>query len=149
MLASIYLFGSHLLTGLLVRQVIDALQGVGVPDWSVWTFLLLLLLVEASRTTNLAWSIGIYMDELFLIEALVRRNSFGWLLNAPGTRLLGESSGGALTHLRDDAHEVTHWIEALFDVAGVLTYAVVSVIIMFTINWQITLADDRAAAGHR
>lgn len=74
----------------------------------------------------------------YTIQALLRTNLLAGIMHWPGHNLPA-SPGEAISRFRDDVHEVDEYIESWVDFWGRLAYAVISIVIMARINWQITL----------
>jgi ATP-binding cassette subfamily B protein len=60
------------------------------------------------------------------------------IMRWPG-RNLPASPGEAMSRFRDDVNESVEYVESWVDFWGMLVFAVMSVSIMASINWQITL----------
>lgn len=131
--------GLPVLTGLAGREIFDALEGGSRWGWSPWAFVVALFVAEMLRLGAFRVAFGIFIDQWFILESLVRRNVMDHLLNAAGARLLPDSSGAAVTTLRDDIHDVGDWVEGLTDLGGLVVFVSSSLAVMFSINWVITL----------
>jgi ATP-binding cassette subfamily B protein len=131
--------GIPVLTGLAVREIFDALEGASRWGWSPWAFVVALFVAEMSRLGAFRLGFGIFIDQWYILESLVRRNVMDHLINAAGARLLPDSSGAAVTTLRDDIHDVGDWVEGLTDLGGLVVFVSASLAVMFSINWLITV----------
>lgn len=131
--------GMPALTGLIIRAIFNALEAPVAQGPGPWVFVLALFLAELTRVGTFGYAFSIFIDQWYIIESLVRRNVMDHLLNAPGSRLMPDSSGSAVTTLRDDIHDVGDWVEGLTDLSGLFIFVGSSLAVMFSINWQITL----------
>jgi ATP-binding cassette, subfamily B, bacterial len=75
----------------------------------------------------------------FTLDALLRRNLLGWLLQAPGTRRLPDTPAEAVSRFRDDVDDVAAYTEVWVDSAGFLIYSVVAIALMWRVDPVITL----------
>jgi ABC-type multidrug transport system fused ATPase/permease subunit len=151
---NVVLWSSHyllpLIPGLLIRGVLDALSGErSAAEGQVWTFLALLLGVGVARMAVLMWGVMASNEERFSTSTLVRWNLLSGILDLPGARALVEPAGATLSRFRDDAKEIEDIIDWLLDVVGQSLFAVVALIIMFSISPTITLASRRGSRSSR
>ena len=130
---------SQLAPGLITRVILDDLTGAAPAGIGFWTLLVILAGVETSRlAANFSKRYG---EETFryTVEALLRKNIVANLLRRPGAMGLAVSTGDAISRLRGDVAEVADFPTWLPHVLGHVAFAVVAVVIMFTINPTITL----------
>jgi len=125
--------------GLLSKAIFDGLSASTRVGMNTWTAIALMGVLGAARVGLFRLGFRTYVDFWFLLEALLRRNLLDWMVLGPGTRPLSESGSQSVTRFREDVHDVSEYIEAWVDVAGVLSYALVALIIMYRINPTITL----------
>lgn len=125
--------------GLLSKVVFDQLSGSAEVGMNIWTAIALVGVLGAARVGLFRVGFVTYIDYWYLMEALLRRNLLDWTVQGPGTHPLKESGSKSVARFRDDVHDVSDYIEAWVDVAGVLAYAFVALIIMYRINPTITL----------
>ena len=129
-----------LLTGLLTRMFFDTLSGDAPAQFGVWSLLGLLAATEGLRM--IVWVVFwlMYLTLWFSLEALLRRNLFGWLMQGTGTRTLPASPGEAVSRLRDDVNEMLIFLDAWLDSSGLFIFMLGALIIMAQINLTITMA---------
>jgi ATP-binding cassette subfamily B protein len=72
------------------------------------------------------------------LQAVLRTNMLAGIMRWPG-RNLPASPGEAMSRFRDDVEEVVEYVESWVDFWGRLMYAVISIVIMARVNWQITI----------
>nr|WP_293911699.1 ABC transporter ATP-binding protein [Deinococcus sp.] len=75
----------------------------------------------------------------FTLDALLRRNLLGWLLQAPSTRRLPDTPAEAVSRFRDDVDDVAAYTEVWMDAAGFLIYSLVAIFLMWRVDPVITL----------
>ncbi|HEV8633156.1 MAG TPA: ABC transporter ATP-binding protein [Chloroflexota bacterium] len=127
-----------LLVGLAVRGFFDALSGAAPASANGWTMLALLLAAAAGRVSVLGGAVWLFATYWFSIEALLRRNIFEWIVEAPGTRRLPDSSGEAISRFRDDVREALRYVDNWVDLWGMVASVVVALAVMLSINPSIT-----------
>ncbi|PAD75424.1 ABC transporter ATP-binding protein [Paenibacillus campinasensis] len=81
-----------------------------------------------------------WVTYIYHIQAILRTNMLAGIMRWPG-RNLPASPGEAMSRFRDDVEEVVEYVESWVDFWGRFVFAVVSVIIMANINWQIMLVS--------
>lgn len=128
-----------LLAGILVGVFFDALSGSAGAGWNVWTILAALVGVWLARVGILYGAIVSWSDFWFTIEALLRRNMFGWLVGGPGSRRLPGSGGEAVSTFRDDVEAAIEYMDGWLDLLGEAVYAIFALIIMLSINATVTI----------
>ena len=129
------------LNGLIAQAFFDDLSGaVAVSTLSrVWLLLGLLLVVGAARMITFFGSFAIFATYEYTIQALLRKNLLGWLMNGPGAPSLPDSPGEAISRFRDDVEEVFNWIDVVFDFGGSLVFAGAATVLMYRIDRSLTL----------
>jgi ATP-binding cassette, subfamily B, bacterial len=75
----------------------------------------------------------------FGIESLLRRNLLAHILNRPGARAIPGAPGEALNTIRDDVGEVEDTIGWIADQIAVMTYTLVTLSLMISIDARIAL----------
>ncbi|KHF35587.1 putative multidrug resistance ABC transporter ATP-binding/permease protein YheI [Paenibacillus sp. P1XP2] len=78
------------------------------------------------------------MTYIYDVQAILRTNMLKGIMRWPG-RNLPASPGEAVSRFREDVDEVVEYVESWVDFWGRLAFAVISLVIMARINWQITL----------
>lgn len=133
---------SPVLFGLLMKALFDALAGDtsagGLAHWSPLALVVAIAAVDASRLGTFALGLHMWIRYWLEIETLLRRNIVRYLLIAKGSRHLPESSGEAVSRIRDEPVEVIEYIERWVDGAGVALFSITAFIVMVRINLLIT-----------
>ncbi len=135
----VFYLGSRVLPGLVEKGVFDAITGQAPFAANLWA------LVAAYVGIGLARMIATYGETFagwtfrYTAAALLRRNLFAALLRRPGALPPPIAPGEAVYRYRSDVAEVTDFPTWLPDVAGNLVSFTAAVVIMASINWQITL----------
>jgi ATP-binding cassette, subfamily B, bacterial len=129
-----------LATGLVTRMFFDTLSGDAPARIGVWGLLGLLAATEGARILVLVVFWAAYLVLWPSLEALLRRNMFGWLMQGTGTRTLPSSPGEAVSRLRDDVREMLIFVDAWLDSTGLFIFLMGALVIMAQINLRITMA---------
>ncbi|MDQ6421287.1 ABC transporter ATP-binding protein [Paenibacillus sp. LHD-117] len=79
-----------------------------------------------------------WITYIYHIQAILRTNMLAGIMRWPG-RNLPASPGEAMSRFRDDVNEAVEYVESWVDFWGMFVFAVMSVGIMASINWQITV----------
>lgn len=79
-----------------------------------------------------------WVTYIYHIQAILRTNMLAGIMRWPG-RNLPASPGEAMSRFRDDVNEVVDYVESWVDFWGRLVFSLVSIAIMASINWRITL----------
>ncbi len=125
--------------GLLVGMFFDALSGQAGAGLNAWTLIALIAGAQLARVGVLYVALVSWSDFWFTIEALLRRNMFGWLVSGPGSRRLPGSTGEAVSTFRDDVEAAIEFMDGWLDLFGEAVFTVIALIIMLSINPVITL----------
>jgi ATP-binding cassette subfamily B protein len=127
-----------LLPGLITQAFFDALTGSAPAAFGVWGLLALLAAVGITRVVSLY--LRIYGEETFRCYgwALLRKNILANVLRRPGAEPLPIPPGDAVSRVRSDVMELADWPSWLPYVLGHASFAVVALIVMFTIQPTIT-----------
>ncbi|CAI6041954.1 putative multidrug resistance ABC transporter ATP-binding/permease protein YheI [Paenibacillus sp. JJ-100] len=100
--------------------------------------LIVIALFRLTRIGTFFVAFHAWVTYMYHIQAILRTNMLAGIMRWPG-RNLPASPGEAMSRFRDDVDEVVEYIESWVDFWGRLVFAVVSILIMANINWQITL----------
>lgn len=100
--------------------------------------LIFIVLVRVSRVGVFFWAFFKWVTYIYDIQAILRTNMLKGIMRWPG-RNLPASPGEAVSRFREDVDEVVEYVESWVDFWGRLAFAVISLVIMARINWQITL----------
>lgn len=79
-----------------------------------------------------------WITYIYHIQAILRTNMLAGIMRWPG-RNLPASPGEAVSRFRDDVNEAVEYVESWVDFWGMFVFAIVSVSIMASINWRITI----------
>jgi ATP-binding cassette subfamily B protein len=123
-----------LVLGLAVRGFFDALSGQAPAAFDHWTMLAFVVAAALSRVGVLGGAVWLWATYWFTVEALLRRNIFEWIFEAPGTRRLPDSPGEAISRFRDDVHEGLRYVENWVDLGGLVVAVVVALAVMLAID---------------
>lgn len=133
---------SPVLFGLLTKALFDALAGDtsagGLARWSPLALVVAIAAVDASRLGTFTLGLNMWIRYWLEIETLLRRNIVRYLLIAKGSRHLPESSGEAVSRIRDEPVEVIEYIERWVDGTGVALFSITAFIVMVRIDPLIT-----------
>ncbi|GAB6992240.1 ABC transporter ATP-binding protein [Paenibacillus pini] len=100
--------------------------------------LIFIALVRVARVGLFFWAFFKWVTYIYDIQAILRTNMLKGIMRWPG-RNLPASPGEAVSRFREDVDEVVEYVESWVDFWGRLAFAIISLIIMARINWQITL----------
>lgn len=138
------LWGTHhfmpLGIGLTTRAIFDALTGKATAGPNVWTLLAILATIAASRLAIMRVGVYAWSTLYFTLGALLRRNMLEWLISGPGSRVLPDAPGEAISRFRDDADEVIRYVENWTDFSGFFLFLIAGLAIMYRIDPSITFA---------
>ena len=95
-------YTAPLLTGLITKAFFDALSSGAEVGANVWFLIALLIGAAAGRMVALYLGIVSWSSFWFTIEALLRSNMLGWIVQGPGPRALLKSTGETVSTFRDD-----------------------------------------------
>ena len=128
-----------LLEALLVAAFFDVLSIGATAGWNVWTLIALFAGAQMARVGVLYVALVSWSDFWFTIEALLRRNMFGWLVGGPGSRRLPGSAGESVSTFRDDVEAAIEFMDGWLDLFGEAVFATLALTIMLLIDPVITL----------
>jgi ATP-binding cassette subfamily B protein len=127
------------LPGLITKAFFDRIEGTGAAGFTVGTLIAFLAAYGFARIGIVQF--GMYNDENFRFRAsvLLRRNMLDRILELPGARAVPDSPGEAISRFRDDVDQVAETISWTTDMVGTTIFAVVSIVILSSINARITM----------
>ncbi|MBT2764444.1 ABC transporter ATP-binding protein [Paenibacillus sp. ISL-20] len=100
--------------------------------------LIFIAVVRVARVGTFFAAFYQWVTYIYHIQAILRTNMLAGIMRWPG-RNLPASPGEAMSRFRDDVEEVVEYVESWVDFWGRLVFALVSVVIMASINWKIML----------
>jgi ATP-binding cassette subfamily B protein len=127
-----------LLVGLGMQWFFDR---VAAPSQGyVWLAVPLIVVALVRFTRVGVFFIAFYkwVTYFYHVQALLRTNMLAGIMRWPG-RNLPASPGEAMTRFREDVNEAVEYVESWVDFWGRLSFAVVAILIMAGVNWQITV----------
>src|SRR5439155_11731356 len=127
-----------LLSGLVLKAVLDAVTDRSRPGGVVVPLLAVLLGIEAVRFIEFYSAIVCWNGWMVTLGMRQRTNVMRWLLTRRDP--LPASPGEAVSRLRDDVEEVLWFADTWLDFAGTLLFAGIAVGIMASINVVMTVA---------
>jgi ATP-binding cassette subfamily B protein len=128
-----------LVPGLLAKLFFDLLTGSEPVQFTIGG--IVMLVIAAAVANVLVLLGGIFLDTRtrFTHSALLRRNLLLNLLDRPGAKAFKGAPGEVISTFRDDGQVLEDATDWLIDTISTMTFAIVAIIIMLTINWRITL----------
>ncbi|OIB00699.1 ABC transporter [Paenibacillus sp. LC231] len=100
--------------------------------------LIFIAVVRVARVGTFFAAFYQWVTYIYHIQAILRTNMLAGIMRWPG-RNLPASPGEAMSRFRDDVDEVVEYVESWVDFWGRLVFALLSVVIMASINWKIML----------
>lgn len=118
--------------GLAVGRLFDGLEA---DDRSLVNgAIIVYVLVIVGRLTTFQISILAYARFWHRMVLFMRRNLLSWLMEAPGSRVLPMTTGGAISTFREDSDTIAEYVENWMDAVGLVGFVVVTFYIMWTIS---------------
>lgn len=127
-----------LLIGIGMQRFFDRVAVEGSSFMWLAAPLLFIAVVRLARVGVFFAAFYKWITYIYHIQAILRTNMLDGLMRWPGKNLPA-SPGEAMSRFRDDVNEAVEYVESWVDFWGMLVFAVMSVGIMASINWQITL----------
>lgn len=124
--------------GLLAREFFNALTNGAAARFGVWEVLALVVATALARVAITFFGALADIPHRFSMSALLRRNMLEQILQHPGAQAVPGSPGEAISHFRDDAAQAEDSISWTLDVIGSTLFAILAVMMLTTINAQIT-----------
>lgn len=131
--------GSPVVFGILVGAVFDRLAGGAVAAQSAWTPVIVFATLAISRNAVLIGADYLWIDYWLDQGLQLRRNLLGWLLDAPGSRLIPVSPGQAVSTFRDDVDDLLEYVENYVDAGGLLVFGGGALAVMAGIDLRLTV----------
>ena len=140
--------------GLIIKGFFDSLTDESQLGFSPWTFIALLLATQLGRVALLFAGRFTKTQHRFTMSSLLRRNLLEGILNRPGAlAMVAEepdqslSPGELVSFFREDAHQIENNIAFISETIGAGLFAFGSIILLMSINAQITLLVFLPLAG--
>ena len=137
--SSFIFFITPLIAALVVREIFNVLEGLSNLEIDIWVLVLVFLLVNLGQLLlDVTWVI---IQHMFFLAArlLFRKNMIRGILKQPGGISLLYSSGESISRFRRDAEEAAYFPIALADLLNFVIFGVIALIIMLTINVDVTM----------
>lgn len=136
-------FTTMMLGGLAPGWVFREFFTLVAPDeptrFGVWTLLIMLVIGMFARMGGLYGMMAANIPYTFHNYTLLHKNLLTRIFDLPGAAALPESPGAAITRLRDDVDELP-WFTLWFNnLVGYVSFMIVAVTIMASINLRLTL----------
>ncbi len=131
--------GSPVIFGYLIGRIFDALTGDAPIASNAWIPVAIFAAIALGRNVVL-WIGEILWIDYWLEQSLqLRRNMLRWLLEAPGSRVIEQSTGRAISTFRDDVDDVMEYLESYVDGGGFVLFGLGSLGVMASIDVGLTL----------
>jgi ATP-binding cassette subfamily B protein len=124
--------------GFIMRAFFDTLTEEAAVGWNVWTLVAFLVACELGRVLGIFGLVNTNVPFFVNTMTLLRKNLLTHILRQPGANALPDSPGEAISRFRGDVFEIALFALWVNDIIGMLTFGVVAVITMLTINPSIT-----------
>ncbi len=128
-----------IIPGLLTKAFFDTLEGKSTLQFGVGGLIALLLAVALVRSMIIIFGFITDVNLRVRMSGLLRRNMLERILRKPGARAIPCSPGEAITQFREDVEHVEETISWSADAVGMMFFAVISFMILYNIDAQITL----------
>lgn len=127
-----------LLIGIGMQRFFDRVVVEGAGFMWLAAPLVFIAVVRLGRVGVFFGAFYAWITYIYHIQAILRTNMLAGIMRWPG-RNLPATPGEAMSRFRDDVNEAVEYVESWVDFWGMFVFAVLSVGIMASINWQITL----------
>ena len=124
---------------LIIREFFNLATGDAQASLGIWTLVALLFASELGRTAGMYGLISSNVPFFVHNMTLLRKNLLGHILRRPGASALPDSPGEAISRFRGDVFEIPLFALWLNDIAGMLLFGAVAVVLMLRISPSITL----------
>ena len=125
--------------GLISKEFFDGLTGEESVSFGVNTLIAFVGAYGLGRMALVAVAMLNDVNFRFRIGSLLRRNMIGRILALPGARAVPDSPGEAISRFRDEVEHVEEAVDLTVDMVGTVAFSAVAVIVLASINAQITL----------
>ncbi len=129
----------RLIPGLVIREFFNTLTAETVVAFNLATLITLLAVGALSRMGGF-WGMTQFNRPFNIhVQALLQKNMLRRVLARPGADALPESPGEAISRFRGDVWELPFYGLWLNDVLGNLAFTVLAMVIMWSVNPQLTV----------
>ncbi|MEO0561389.1 MAG: ABC transporter ATP-binding protein, partial [Chloroflexota bacterium] len=141
----LFIMGLPAVPGLIVREFFNILTADATLGWNVYSVLGLWIALVTVNVGVIFAGRHTKTQHRFAISALVRRNMLDALMQRPAAEPLQNRDGQitnvgeVISYLRDDGRQIEDQLQFLPELNGVGVFAVISFIILLTVNWQVTV----------
>jgi len=127
-----------ILAGFIAAAFFDTLtdQGAG---WPVWLLVIAMWGYVVWRILMVFGGMRLHSEFLFRMAAGLRGVMLSWIFSLPGAQPVAETPGEVVSRFRDDVEHTLEAADFTVDLAGSTISAIVSIIVLFTIDPVITL----------
>jgi ATP-binding cassette subfamily B protein len=127
-----------ILAGFIAAAFFDTLtdQGAG---WPVWLLVIAMWGYVVWRILMVFGGMRLQSEFLFRMAAGLRGVMLSWIFSLPGAQPVAETPGEVVSRFRDDVEHTLEAADFTVDLAGSIISAIVSIIVLFTIDPVITL----------
>lgn len=131
--------GSPVVFGYLIGRIFDELTGEATVASNPWVLVAIYAAIALGRNLVL-WMGEVLWIDYWLEQSLqLRRNMLRWLLEAPGSRVIEQSTGRAISTFRDDVDDVMEYLETYVDSGGFVIFGLGSLGVMASIDTGLTV----------
>lgn len=142
----LFIAGLPAIPGIIIREFFNTLTEKSSSLFSVWGWIALFLAIGLARIVAIFTGRITKTQHRFTMSSLVRRNLLGGLMKRPGAEPLmdkeGNSSvspGAVISFFRDDAQQLEDNVVFTNEIFGEAVFAVGSLVLLLSVNAQITL----------
>lgn len=127
--------------GLLLQRIFDAFTADAPATFGVPAFLAILVAVESSRLVMFYAAISTWGQWWASAQALLRTNLLQSQVSSGGADagVPVRGAGQAVPVFRDDAEDLTEFVDGWVDLAGTVGFGAFALIVMFSVDAAITL----------
>jgi len=127
------------LTGLVMREFFDSLNGTSAWNWRPEAFAALVVGLALARAIIILLDMYAHNLYAFRSSALLRKNLLTRILERPGARAVPQSAGEAISRFRDDVDNSTLFTAQMPFVIGQMLFAAMAFATMLRISVTVTL----------
>lgn len=136
-----------LVSGLLIRQIFNALTNNAPATLNLWSLIALLFGAEVVRMLCFGIAITTWLTFCLVSEALLTKNMLGWLFQGPQAQRLPAAPGEVVNRFRDDVNEVITYLDTWSDIFSNGFFTLFALGIMISLNPLITIVIFVPLAG--